>query len=85
MPPSAAANSRRESWGAFMVRSSRSPGPPATNRADDAIVGAATAEIRCQGCAHVGFGGVRNAIEQFLGGHDHAVDAVSALPPPARR
>ena len=51
----------------------------AQHRGDDAIVGAAAAEIAGQRLAHVGLGRLRLAVEQFLGRHDHAVDAVAAL------
>ena len=46
---------------------------------DDAVVGAAAAEIAGERLAHVGFGRLRLAVEQLLGRHDHAVDAVAAL------
>ena len=39
----------------------------------------AAAEISGERLAHIFFGGARIAIEQFLGRHDHAGDAVTAL------
>ena len=35
--------------------------------------------LGARGGAHIGFGRMRHAVEQCLGGHDHAVDAVAAL------
>src|SRR5579871_653740 len=51
----------------------------AQNRADDPIVAAAAAKIARQCFAHLGFGGMWRPVEQRLGGHDHAVDAIAAL------
>ena len=42
-------------------------------------MGAATTEIGRQFLADLRFAGVRDAVEQGLGGHDHAVQAVAAL------
>eukprot|EP01132_Coremiostelium_polycephalum_P020033 gene20034-23819_t len=42
-------------------------------------MGAAAAEVARQLGAHLGFAGVGIAVEQGLGGHDHAVEAVAAL------
>ena len=46
---------------------------------DDPIVGSAAAEMTGQRLAHVGIGRLRLLIQQFLGLHDHAVDAIAAL------
>jgi len=42
-------------------------------------MGAAAAEVARQLKAHLGFAGAGVTVEQGLGGHDHAVEAVAAL------
>src|SRR5262249_8950197 len=49
------------------------------DRRDDPIVGAAAAQVAVQAGPAVLLARVRIAVEQRLGGHDHAVDAVTAL------
>src|SRR3954471_2083725 len=51
----------------------------AQHRAHDPVVRSAATEIVHQGLAHVGLARTRIAVEQRLGAHDHAVDAVTAL------
>src|SRR5947209_4657784 len=46
---------------------------------DDAAVRPAAAEVAGKGLAHVGFAWMRLGVEQRLGAHDHAVDAIAAL------
>src|SRR5215212_10470295 len=70
-PVRAVVKSRRLMWGAFMS------GSPvrlrcAHDRADDAIVGAAAAEIVGKRRAHVILLRLRVALEQIGRGHDHA-------------
>src|SRR5215217_8660370 len=78
MPPSAALKLRRVIWGACMS------GPPvclrrAHYRADDAVMGAAAAEIGGKRRAHVVLLRLRVALKQIGRGHDHPVDAIAAL------
>src|SRR5262245_3693150 len=77
MPPRAAVKSRRERE---MVMS----GPPCfagrpQHGGNDPVVRAATAEIVLKGIAHIVLGRSRFGVEQRLGRHDHAIDAVTAL------
>src|SRR5262249_17108898 len=77
-PPAPAVKARREIMGAFIS------GPPhgvggAQHGADDAVVGAAAAEIERQALAHLGFARTWLVVEQGLRGHQHAVDAIAAL------
>src|ERR1044071_7263880 len=45
----------------------------------DVLIAGASAEIAFQSVADFGFGGVGVAVEQLLGGHDHAGRAEAAL------
>src|SRR3981189_2300467 len=45
----------------------------------DVNMRAATAQIIAQRFKHFGFGRVRGAHQQRLGGHDHAIEAIAAL------
>src|SRR5262245_10517703 len=49
------------------------------DRAHDAVVGSAAAEVGRQCFPDLCFGRFRRLIQQRLGGHDHAVRAVAAL------
>src|SRR5262249_61015282 len=51
----------------------------AQHRANDAVVGAAAAEVARKRRAHVRLARPRIAVKQFLRRHDHAIDAVAAL------
>src|SRR5215831_7188219 len=77
-PPAPAVNPRRDIMGAFIS------GPPhgiggAQHGANDAVVGAAAAQVERQALAHLCIGRMWVAVEQRLRGHQHAVDAVAAL------
>ena len=72
-------NARRERLGAFMVRSSRSPAAAAAPRGRCGYASRSGRDCGASAGAHVGFGRMRHAVEQLLGRHDHAVDAVAAL------
>src|SRR5262245_14577039 len=76
--PKAAVNWRRLKAGAFMSGPPAGPGG-AQHRANDAVMGAAAAEIGCERRAHIRLARLRIAVEQLLGGHDHAVGTVAAL------
>src|SRR5437016_2694426 len=78
MAPTPAVNSRREMMGAFMSDPPHRLGR-AHHRAHDAVMGAAAAEIEHQPFAHLRLGRVWGAVQNGLGGHDHAVDAIAAL------
>src|SRR5258708_5074737 len=49
------------------------------NRADDPVMGPATAEIADESESHVGLARARVAVENRFAHHDHAGDAVAAL------
>src|SRR4051794_26128176 len=72
------------SWRRSM-RSCGMSGPPrqgrgsALDRAHDAQVGAAAAQIVGERLLDVAVRGVAVPVEQLLGHHDHAIDAVAAL------
>src|SRR5678816_1165883 len=51
----------------------------AHDRAHDAVMRPAAAEVRGKRLAHVHLARFRVAVEQRLGAHDHAVDAIAAL------
>src|SRR2546425_4450772 len=51
--------------------------PP--DRADDPRMGPAATEVAGERLLDLAFGWIRLAVEERLGGHDHAVDAVAAL------
>src|SRR4030088_2472717 len=76
--PSPAVKSRRETIGAFMSAPPRGLGG-AQHRTHDPVMGAAAAQVERQPFAHLRFGGMRRAVEDGFGAHDHAVDAVAAL------
>src|ERR1051326_3722868 len=62
-----------------MICSCGAPSGGAQNRADDPIGAAAASKIASQCLADLCFAGMRRPVEQCLGGHDHAVDAIAAL------
>src|SRR5262245_388673 len=76
--PKPAVNWRRLKAGAFMSGPPVGPGG-AQHRANDAVMGAAAAEIACERRAHIRLVRLRIAVEQLLGRHDHAVGTVAAL------
>src|SRR4051794_35621747 len=77
-PPITAVKSRRVRRGAFISNPPRRLSR-AHDRADDAVMGAAAAEIGGKRGAHFVLQRVRVALEQIGRGHDHAVDAIAAL------
>src|SRR5262245_10843896 len=76
--PKPVVNWRRLKAGAFMSGPPVGPGG-AQHRANDAVMGAAAAEIGRQRRAHIRRVRLRIAVEQLLGGHDHAIGTVAAL------
>ena len=77
-PPRPLVKPRRVRVGAFMVTPPHLFAGP-HDGGDNPVVGTAAAEMTGQRLADIGVGRTRFLIQQFLGLHDHAVDAIAAL------
>src|SRR5215813_10625276 len=89
VPKSAAPAKRQEQACRTRAQDARRPGSSSLtsphrlrrfeNRADDPVMGPATAEIADESESHVGLARARVAVENRFAHHDHAGDAIAAL------